>query len=361
VQSSTLVDNLRVLRRVYEWAATVGGFELDDFPTSGQRLDARQIESLAAYLRMANRALTACGATCDSELRNEMGTIDAGTFDHQLSVAENFLKWSLDSANRGGVSALSIAQLGSERSHLELLFKSLRIGARPAERREPLEEPEIAAIRIAIGPRRSSHSEWVFSDNVFAKQTRLRNWLMFETALNLGLRRGELLKLRLDCLPRGSDDGIRVLRLPDDPGDSRTREPAVKTAERVIPAPRQLLAAFRAYLTLPLPLGRAAGMSPYLFVTGSGNPVSLDTADDIITAIGRYSGVAHLSWHRLRHTWAERMADLLADQTNGIDKLIYLGGWTDPASARHYIQRAIAKQARESFRSYHDRLYGEAK
>lgn len=46
-----------------------------------------------------------------------------------------------------------------------------------------------------------------------------------------------------------------------------------------------------------------------------------------------------MSWHRLRHTWAERMAEALADQANGIDKLMYLGGWTNPASPRHYIQR----------------------
>jgi hypothetical protein len=39
----------------------------------------------------------------------------------------------------------------------------------------------------------------------------LRNWLMFEIARELGIRRGELLKLRLDSLPRGADDGIRIL------------------------------------------------------------------------------------------------------------------------------------------------------
>jgi integrase len=223
VQSSTLMDNLRVLRRIYEWAATVGGFELDNFLTSGKWLNARQIESLATYLRTANRALTVSDAEHSGGSRNVMETIDASTFDHQLSVAENFLKWSLDSMNRRGVSTLTITELGAERLQLELLFKSLRIGARPADRREPLEEAEISAIRHAIGPQRSAQSGWVFSNEVFAKGTKLRNWLMFETALNLGLRRGELLKLRVDCLPRGSDDGVRLLRLPDDPRDSRAR------------------------------------------------------------------------------------------------------------------------------------------
>ena len=95
-------------------------------------------------------------------------------------------------------------------------------------------------------------------------------------------------------------------------------------------------------------------------MTRSGSPVSIDTADDIIVAIGRLSGVTPLSWHRLRHTWAERMAELFAEQPNGMDRLVYLGGWTNPLSARRYIQRSLAKQAKEALRGYHRKLYEEA-
>lgn len=153
---------------------------------------------------------------------------------------------------------------------------------------------------------------------------------MFEVALELGIRRGELLKLRLDSLPRGANDGVLILRRPDDPNDSRPHEPAVKTAERAIPASRSLLSAIRAYLTYPPPLGRVSGKSPYLFVARSGAPLSSDRADDVIVAIGRHAGVTPLSWHRLRHTWAETMAEVLADQPNGMDRLVYLGGWKSP-------------------------------
>jgi hypothetical protein len=97
-----------------------------------------------------------------------------------------------------------------------------------------------------------------------------------------------------------------------------------------------------------------------LFVTRSGSPVSIDTADDIIVAIGRASGVAPLSWHRLRHTWAERMAEVFSEQPNGMDRLVYLGGWTNPLSARRYIQCSLAKQAREALRGYHRKVYEEA-
>jgi integrase len=178
---------------------------------------------------------------------------------------------------------------------LEQLFRSLRVDARPSARIEPLEEGDIQAIRRAIGPKRDSGSLLSFPE-VFSSHARLRNWLMFEVALKLGIRRGELLKLRLDSLPRRADDGIRILRRPDDPHDSRAREPVVKAAERVIPASRDLLRAVQVYLTSPPRLGRVPGKSPYLFVTRSGSPVSIDTADDIIVAIGRASDGAPLSW-----------------------------------------------------------------
>ena len=343
VQSSTLAANLRVLGKVYRWTQETAGFDLDDLLTGGRTLQNREIESLARSFR---------GNTSAQEL-------DTGAFDQHLAIAEDFLKWSLDSENRGGRRSLDLAQLAQERNRIGLILRSLRSGAHASDRIEPLEEAEIRAIRNSIGPQRDAQGTLSFPE-VFSAHTRLRNWLMFEVALELGIRRGELLKLRLDSLPRGGDDGIRVLRRPDDPHDSRSKEPAVKTAERVIPASRNLLAAIRAYLTYPRPLGRVSGRSPYMFVARSGSPVSMDTADDVIASIGEYSGVSPLSWHRLRHTWAERMAEAFADQPNGMDRLVYLGGWTNPQLAARYIQRALASQAKAAVRNYHRKLYGEA-
>jgi integrase len=355
-QSSTLADNLRILGTLYAWARTSGGFELDDYLSQGNILTSRQIEAFAATLRMPD-AFNELGPTLVSQSVSPL--IDAGTHDHYLSIVEMFLLWALDSMNRGGCSVLTLEQLSAQRAHLTYLFASLRMGACPSERMEPLANREIASIRQAIGPVRKSESSWLFPEHVWAPPTRLRNWLMFEMALELCVRRGELLKLRLDSLPRGSDDGIRILRHPDDPADSRTNEPAVKTAERVIPASRTLLSALRAYITLPPPLGRVRGKSLYLFVTEKGYPLSLARTDDVIQDAGRYSGVVPLSWHRLRHTWSEQWATRLLDRPNGKDVLQYLGGWTNPHSPDHYIQHTIAQQAAELVRAYQQTLYVE--
>jgi hypothetical protein len=210
VQSSTLADNLRILGSLYTWAKTSGGFDLDDYLTQGNILTLRQIEAFASTLRLPETLMV----TPIKDIPDvSSALIDAGTFDHALSITEHFLLWSLDSMNRGGISRLTLEQLMAERAQLNYLFHSLRIGARPSQRLEPLEEQEITQIRQAIGPEREAQGLWVFPERVFSEHTRLRNWLMFETALELGARRGELLKLRLDSLPRGREDGILILRI----------------------------------------------------------------------------------------------------------------------------------------------------
>ena len=138
VQSSTLANNLRVVARLYRWARETAGYDLDNHLTEGQSLRNREIESLVSTLR----------ATANGH------ALDTGAFDQHLAVIEDFLKWSLDSENRGGRSVLSLEQLTAERGRLDQLFRSLRVGARPSARIEPLEDADIEAIRHAIGPRR---------------------------------------------------------------------------------------------------------------------------------------------------------------------------------------------------------------
>jgi integrase len=338
VQSSTLTHNLHVIAQIYSWAGQIAGLDLDNYLIGGNRLTARQIESLALYLR---------NSKVDDVVR-------ASTYNSRLTIAENFLIWVLYPANRGGDTDLSLDQLKGERDQLRLLFESLRMREQTSPRRQPLSETEIRTIRRLLKPIPQTGQ---YSSNLFSSSVALRNWLMVEVALQLGLRRGEILKLRLDSLPRGSSDGIRVRRLPDDPADSRQYEPAVKTAERMLPAGRQLLEALRIYVIGQPPSGRVKGISPYLFVTRTGQPLSLDAARDILRVVRRKSDIQPLSWHRFRHTWAELMANKLLDQPNGLDRLMYLGGWTHPASPKRYIANALARKAGDSLRLYQESLY----
>lgn len=124
-QSSTLADYLRILGHLYTWASSVGGFDLDDYLTGGQLLSARQIESLAAYLQTSKASSRSSNDISFGDNHTPL-FLDPGTYDHQLAVVEDFLKWALDSDHRGGVGRLSLDQLFAQRSWLEELFESLQ-------------------------------------------------------------------------------------------------------------------------------------------------------------------------------------------------------------------------------------------
>lgn len=358
VQASTLAQDLRAIARLYDWSASIAGFDLDSLLLSGQTLTRAQVRSLAEHLQYGKTLEVSKNSRMTATETSAPAVYFNNAYDRQLSVIESFLIWALDRENRGSGPELALDQMAVLQVQLQRIFQSLRGGFVPSKRIEPLDDSEIKQIRQVIAPLPGSPQRWEFPVSGFTRSARLRNWLMFETALGLGLRRGELLKLRVDSLVNGGKE-IRVLRRPDDPQDSRVKEPAVKSAERILPLPSLLQEAIAAYLSLPPPLGRVPGKTPYLFTTRDGNPVSLDAADSIAAEISRRSRVT-FSWHSLRHTWAENLADQLLEREDGIELLMYLGGWTNAKSPEHYIEHARHRQAEEWLKAYQQTLGGEA-
>jgi len=86
---------------------------------------------------------------------------------------------------------------------MEQVFRSLRTGTKPSERIQPLNEQELASLRRVLAPKTECGRDWVFPKGVFYRHAQLRNWLMVETGLELGLRRGELLKFAIGLYPAG--------------------------------------------------------------------------------------------------------------------------------------------------------------
>ncbi|MGI8467807.1 MAG: tyrosine-type recombinase/integrase [Pyrinomonadaceae bacterium] len=350
VQSSTLGNNLRDIGIAYLWADEVLGIDLDSFLLEGKVLNNRLITSLADYLRCRN-------------LGSSPKFSSLSIFNNRLYTSKMFFVWSLDNNYRGGKSFFNFDELYTAESRISKAFNLHNIPGNHSISHKPLLEEEIKLIQKAISPI-LTNGKLIFPKNNFMPQTRLRNFLMFEFALNFGLRKGELLKVRLDCLPRGNNTELKVLRLPDDPSDTRRNEPNVKGAERFINIPQYLLSFIRVYLTTQSEEGRPSNKNPYLFLSRDGDPLSICSANDVIGRIGKISGVNDLCWHRLRHTWAERTADLLSDQNKNkeetsADLLQYLGGWRNPQSAKTYIQNSIRRQANEALINYQSNLYEE--
>jgi integrase len=196
-------------------------------------------------------------------------------------------------------------------------------------------------------------------------ETRLRNWLMFCLGEQCGLRIGEILKLTVEdivSLRPGGALTVHVRRRPDDPHDTRVHPPSVKTLERVLELSPEIRWGSRLYLTHRPPLGRVAGKSPYLFVTAEGDPLSYSSAHHAIQVAGKLVGLTNLTWHVLRHTWAETVAKELfainGIEEHAVEKLRYLGGWSEGSRTPfHYIRNAIRDAANDFLRKRNERLY----
>jgi integrase len=303
---STLATDLRGIAYLYEWAATTLQVDLDEVLERSEVPPGRQLESLIAFLRQKS-APTVGGF-------NSLATVATKA----LSI-RSFLLWATDPANQGNSRRKSIQQLAEERAMLMAIFHPLERYAQRAERIRPLLPNEVEEIDSLFGPVRNEEGRIVlplrFHDpNPFRPDTRLRNWLMVAISLQCGHRRGELLKTRLDDIPRSRDAGLKVMRRPHDLTDSRRYKPRVKTVERILPISHEIRIGLRAYLAAQSPFGRPSGRSPYLFVSGLGAPLSISAADGIVKVIARHTQIHDLSWHSFRHTWAEALADDLLNQ-----------------------------------------------
>jgi integrase len=383
--SNTLRNNLFTLKFIYSWAKTKE-IDLDELLLSKGMLGRDQIKSLVTELQdfRANhtklKVISTIGKISKTEIPDLGKKITeaqiAVPIDHDLTIIEDFLSWVLDPFNVGSKTGnnqnvISIDHLNSTRSAIRSILDAYKVGITPSRRLAPLTHQEMELLHNAISPIRTIKgrvsASSLFPRTPWTPPTCLRNWLMFCIAEQCGLRIGEILKLTIEdinSLTLGSPLTIQVRRRPDDPLDTRVHPPAVKTSERVLEGSPEIAWGLRLYLTLRPPLGRVRGQTPYLFVTETGDPLSYASAYRAITLIGKHINIRNLTWHRLRHTWAESLAkDLLKLNSQGvepqvIEKLRYLGGWSEKSKTPfHYIRDAIRESANDFLRKRNERMY----
>ncbi|EFK0604894.1 site-specific integrase [Escherichia coli] len=145
-------------------------------------------------------------------------------------------------------------------------------------------------------------------ENPFHKEVQVRNRLIFTLLLNLGLRAGELLNLKIDDFDL-RDNTLSVVRRHDSKEDGRSYQPLVKTGERVIPLSDELAREIFDYISNSREKMTKRKKHNFLFVahcTGknAGEPLSISAYEKVISTLKRASPeLYNLSGHRLRHSW----------------------------------------------------------
>lgn len=118
---------------------------------------------------------------------------------------------------------------------------------------------------------------------------RLRNAIIFGLLRYTGMRRGELLSLRIDQIDLGHEPQVWIRRNQDDRHDSRRYQPVAKTKERPLPLPEALATQIDRYIMQVRAKIGPARQHPYLLVSHRkgktwGKPLSVSALNSQIFA-----------------------------------------------------------------------------
>jgi len=284
----------------------------------------------------------------------EPSVLSPPTFNSYIGVVEDFLVWAADEfVPRGTIVGDLWDAIDRAKDSTRRAFRSLRLGGKSSPM-EGLTDEDVIALRSAITPGAAN--------NPFKKTTQFRNSIIIELMLATGIRRGELLKIKLSHLPHGPKATLTIERSPDDLLDSRRKEPEVKTLGREIPILKPLAKELWRYATNY----RRKGNHPYLFTSHRcGVPLDVGGVNWIFELLVKrcFPNLKNqLHPHSLRHTFNERLRTIGLKLGWSDDKLrkaqTYLNGWIEGSVMPEvYSRRAIQVTAMELAEEYQRMLY----
>lgn len=183
----------------------------------------------------------------------------------------------------------------------------------------------------------------------------LRNALIFSILRLTGLRRGELLNIKIEDIDF-TKNTIRVVRRPDSKGDVRSTQPVAKTRERTFPLIPVLVERIHEYVVghrNKIPAARRHG---YLFITHKigpfcGLPLSNSGFGKFMATLKTVvEGGGNIHAHLLRHHWNytfSLICESKEEKPEREEKIrSYLMGWSETSgTAATYNHRRIKELA----------------
>lgn len=203
-----------------------------------------------------------------------------------------------------------------------------------------------AARLLTVIARNSPENPW---SGEFA---RCRNELIFRWLYAFGLRRGELLNVKVSDIDFRKET-ITVVRRADALEDPRRQQPTVKTRDRVLPIPPDLCRLTHEYVMNARRRWAGARKHEYLFVADkTGAPMSLSALNKCFAFLrSRIPDLPDdLSPHVLRHTWNDNFSALMdrnktADSDEQKMRSVLMGWSETSGTAIKYTRRHVRQKA----------------
>jgi integrase len=267
--------------------------------------------------------------------------VSAAVTAYRLSVIRDFVIWSIRTMNP--VSVNSEAMTSDFKRLID--SRSPPVRANLSSQREGLSIEEAQLVIDVVTP-------GVPGNPWSGAHAQRRNHLIILWLLRLGLRRGELLGVRISDIDfvRGR---VTIHRRADDIDDPRTLQPNAKTLPRELELKGELVELTEDYVLNDRLAFAGARRHDFLFVaSGAGLPLSLSSITKIFRVLSAQPAMhaSPLCAHLLRHTWNERFSEIVDQRgvPEETEKRVrsYLLGWSDISkSAAWYTRRHVKKKA----------------
>ncbi|SAK98371.1 phage integrase [Caballeronia temeraria] len=321
------------------------GIDLAERFTSGQFFDLHELDELSrsAYVR-TRRANSGISGKSDAPLVRS--PVASGTAAIRLYYAGAYLQWL------GERTAGQVCQTLEERDRyirlLSQMLDRLRIRTPTAEKQSTRvglnAQQKLRLLRVTDPSYRDKR---VVSDFL-----RDRNRLIVMWGIGTGLRRGELLGLRIKRLDFRRNMAS-IVRRADDPDDPRKYQPNTKTRERAIGISDELAFLTHEHIVAHRAKISGARKHDFLFVSETtGRPLSLAGFSKVFRELRARDPLVgeRLTSHVLRHTWNEDFSEVAdkaglkpEDERRARNHAM---GWSEfSKSADHYLRRRTRRLA----------------
>lgn len=376
--TNTISSNLRSIQIFYLFL-NLRGIDLSTRLSSGQLLSLGEVEDLTRLCRLPVERLDAMlNYSVGSEVRyktvplekarmrmrvdaqQEVNPAFAGTRMHYI---RGYIEWLVsDRLAKHGLDKLVFDNLISSLNRVlpaitARIPKGKQHGA--INQREGL-APELVSELLRIVSPQAPDNPWR------GEYARHRNALIVHWLYYLGLRRGELLGVRINDIDfrKGT---VTIHRRADDSNDPRTNQPQSKTKAREMPMDDGLKSLTYAYVMnyrLSLALARK---HDFLFCADvTGQPISLPALNKVFKVLReKCPGLPKsLSPHVMRHTWNDRFSKEMDKRQNSEESekkmRSYLMGWSETSgTAATYTRRHTRKKAQEVSLKMQEQMKGE--
>lgn len=358
--ANTLVRDDGALMHLLVWA-DFQKIDLESRFAGGEFLTPTEVQAFARATKLSLKQLRSIRPTPQRNPSLSTGTeqfrspsvpsksgVRSATSGYKLWLAGQYLDWLAgDTAPSFKDSGSRTTRSVDKRTMLDAIEGQLtKFNGPAATPREGLTEVQQALLRDVVRPT-SPSNPWLHPF------VRVRNQLIIEYFLSEGTRRGESLKQVISDIDFTSNL-IAVVRRPDDPKDSRAREPNVKRAGRVLPMAESLADLLTEYIVSWRSAIPAARRHDFLFVNKDGAPLSKESVQKLFGTVRRKAPgfPKRLAAHLLRHTWNDNFSIQMdangVAPANEVRDRSYLMGWSEHSgSAARYTTRSTRKRANE--------------